>query len=123
MLKQYSCIVRLKASKLCFEIKALLFVCLVVHRRQARVFVFEIMMCCSIVGFEASIDTRLTVNNIKILFTNNRFEGIDLEFKDLMKSASYRPTVVTFCSQVCTGFHWSINIFIAWLGGFECFID
>ncbi|CAM9099296.1 unnamed protein product [Ectocarpus fasciculatus] len=28
-----------------------------------------------------------------------RFEGIDLEFKDLMKSGSYCPTVVTFCSE------------------------
>jgi len=29
-----------------------------------------------------------------------RFEGIDLEFKDLMKSVSYCPTVVNFCSEV-----------------------
>eukprot|EP00904_Undaria_pinnatifida_P003150 jgi/Undpi1/12836/HiC_scaffold_7.g02503.m1 len=28
-----------------------------------------------------------------------RFEGIDLEFKDLMKSASFGPTVVAFCSE------------------------
>eukprot|EP00752_Nemacystus_decipiens_P011484 g10196.t1 len=28
-----------------------------------------------------------------------RFEGIDLEFKDLMKSASYCPNVVVFCSE------------------------
>ena len=33
-------------------------------------------------------------------FTLVRFEGIDLEFKDLMKSVSYCPTVVTFCSEV-----------------------
>lgn len=31
-----------------------------------------------------------------------RFEGIDLEFKDLMKSVSYTPTVVIFCSEVGT---------------------
>lgn len=32
--------------------------------------------------------------------STTRFEGIDLEFKDLMKSVSYCPTVVTFCSEV-----------------------
>lgn len=30
----------------------------------------------------------------------NRFESFDSEFKDVMKSASFCPTVVIFCSQV-----------------------
>lgn len=39
-----------------------------------------------------------SANGETVLFP--RFEGIDLEFKDLMKSVSYCPTVVTFCSEV-----------------------
>lgn len=33
----------------------------------------------------------------------DRFERIDLAFKDLMKSVSLTPTVVIFCSEVTPG--------------------